>query len=234
MKTRFGLSLVWLLLVATLPAQTTTRIHHTFYDLTYYTKQCSSIMGFYVQTADHTAHIRQIDRTSFTADDKAPHSCAVDFDKVFADYNVPFSGDLQQRIDKGHINPYQAFSFTDAAADESMLYSNVCPQISHVNEQEWRRVEAEVIKRSKSFGDVKVWTGVLISTSHPQLVGSLLKPDFYWKVISYKVNGLEKQEAWLSKNDSTNTHTLASQAVNSVAHVRDVINQYYRWFSPGF
>jgi DNA/RNA endonuclease G (NUC1) len=228
-------SFVLLLLSGALSSvgQVTTLIEHSFYNITFYTKLCSPIMGYYVQTAEHAANTAHVPRGSFRNDDKAPAACRMDYKTEYKTYNTTHA-DLQHRMDEGHINPYNAFSFSPDAAKETMLFDNVCPQISHVNEQEWNKVEAEVMKRSKAYGDVKVWTGVLISISHPKRMGVVPIPDFYWKVISYKNNGAEQKEAWLSKNDPSNTHTVARQAVNTPSHVLTVIHQYYPSFQPGF
>lgn len=211
----------------------TTLIKHTYYDITFVPRFCSPIMGYYVQTKEHADNLSSIPRGSFRNDDKAPAACRYDYKTEYKTWNTTHT-DLQHRMDEGHINPYKAFCFSAEAAKETMLFDNVCPQISHVNEQEWQRVEAEVIKRAKLYGDVKVWTGVLISISHPKRMGSVPIPDFYWKVISYKVNGVEKKEAWLSKNDPSNTHTVAAQAADNASHILAVIRQYYPNFNPGF
>jgi DNA/RNA endonuclease G (NUC1) len=214
--------------------QTTTLIKHTWYTITFNTDQCSAIMGYYLQTAEHAAQRKKVARSSFRKDELAPESCDANFNKEYAAYNKQYKSDLQQRMDKGHINPYDAFTFSEDAAKETMLYDNVCPQISHVNQQEWRQVEAEVMDRSERYGDVKVWTGVLISKAHPRYMGSLLIPDYYWKIIAYKKNGTVQREAWLSSNKPANTHTKAIQARSDPARVIKVIRQYYPKYNPGF
>ncbi|MCW3122344.1 MAG: nucA 1 [Flavipsychrobacter sp.] len=215
-------------------AQKTVLIKHKWYTITYSTDQCSPIMGYYVQTQAHAKARTKIDRGDFKVDPMTPKMCDISYSKEYAEYNKQYPQDLQRRMDKGHISPYEAFTFAEDAAKESMYYDNVCPQISHVNEQEWRQVEAEVQDRSATYGDVKVWTGVLISKSHPRMMGHIGIPDYYWKVISYKKSGKTQREAWLSHNVPENLDTKAAQAVSTFDRVVKVIHQYYPKFTPDF
>jgi len=80
---------------------------------------------------------------------------------------------------------------------------------------------------SPTYGDVKIWTGVLISTAHPKHVGILFMPDYYWKVIEYTKNGKDTVEAWLGLNDPSNTSTNPVDIVAKVPHLKKVIHQYY-------
>jgi hypothetical protein len=70
MKTKLTLIAAVLLFAQAmcLYGQTTKLIRHTRYELRFYTKQCSSITGYHEQTAEHTAHLRQIERNSFKPD----------------------------------------------------------------------------------------------------------------------------------------------------------------------
>lgn len=107
------------------------------------------------------------------------------------------------------------------------MFENVCPQISHVNEYKWEKIEEEVMKRAKACGDVKVWTGALINTTHSTLIVDTLIPDYYRKVIAYKKDGTKVEEAWLSKNGHTNAHTLAVQAQDTMVHILELVHEYY-------
>lgn len=219
-------------------AQHTVTIHHTNYDNIFDTVLCSEIEGYYVQTAEHAAEsiAKKIKRGSFTKDPDQPSACKLKYPGSYSTYNKQFDKtDLQHRLDKGHVNPYSAFQYDEVAAAESMYYSNVCPQISFFNEHQWERVEQYVLKTvSPQYGDVKVWTGVLISISHPKKAGDLFIPDYYWKVIQYKKDGSDTQEAWLGPNSSDNTSTKPADILTTVPHLKQVIAQYYPAFKFDF
>jgi len=215
-------------------AQHTMVIRHKYYINTFDTVQGAEILGYYVQTAAHAAiandKTKKVVRNGaqFTQDPELAKRYQLNFKKIYAAYNKPYSNDLQHRIDKGHINPYTAFAFAEDAADESMYYSNVCPQISFFNEHQWEQVEMYVLKTiAPNYGDTKVWTGVLISTSHPKHIGTLFMPDYYWKVITYTKNGKPVQEAWLGPNKPSNTSTRPADIVITATHLKEVIKQYY-------
>ncbi len=70
------------------------------------------------------------------------------------------------------------------------------------------------------YGDVQVWTGVLVSTAHKRMAGLLFIPDYYWKVIAYKKNGTPTQEAWLGPNKPTNTSTDPTAIATTVADLK--------------
>jgi DNA/RNA endonuclease G (NUC1) len=231
--------LIFLWMSAVFPAwgyaQHTVTIQHTYYTNTFDTVQCSEIQGYYMQTAAHTASTVKIKRSAFTNDPEQPAACKLNYASSYSTYNAPFKGDLQNRLDKGHVNPYSAMEFDETAAAESMYYSNVCPQIAYFNEHQWERVEQYVLKTvAAKYGDVQVWTGVLVSTAHPCKAGSLFIPDYYWKVIAYKKNGQAMQEAWMGPNKSTNTSTDPTAIATTVADLKRVILQYYPKFKFDF
>jgi DNA/RNA endonuclease G (NUC1) len=217
-------------------AQHAVTIKHTYYTNTFDTAQCSEIQGYYVQTVAHTASTNKIKRTAFTNDPEQPAACKLSYASIYSTYNTQFEkGDLAHRLDKGHVNPYSAMEFDETAASESMYYSNVCPQISYFNEHQWEQVEQYVLKTvAPTYGDVQVWTGVLVSTAHPRKAGKLFIPDYYWKVISYAKSGKTMQEAWLGPNKSTNTSTSPDSIATTVPDVKRVILQYYPKFSFDF
>ncbi len=233
-------TIILLCLLAMLPAagyaQHTVTIQHTYYTNTFDTVQCSEIQGYYVQTTAHTASTNKIKRTAFTNDPQQPDACKFKYASIYSTYNAQFQkGDLQNRLDKGHVNPYSAMEFDETAAAESMYYSNVCPQISYFNEHQWERVEQYVLKTvAVQYGDVQVWTGVLVSTAHKRMAGILFIPDYYWKVIAYKKNGTPTQEAWLGLNKPTNTSTDPTAIATTVADLKRVILQYYPNFKFDF
>lgn len=235
------LLLILLAFPAVALAQHTVIIRHKSYTNLFDTVQNAEIEGFYIQTAEHALTVndktKKIPRPAgFTQDPDAPACCRPNYKSIYQTYNKQYDkSDLQDRLDMGHVNPYNAFAFNETAARESMYYSNVCPQISYFNEHQWEQVEMYVLKKvSPQFGDVKVWTGVLISTSHPRPAGKLFIPDYYWKLIQYQKDGRTVQEAWLGPNKPSNTSTKPKDIVVSPSDLKRIILQYYPKFSFDF
>lgn len=216
-------------------AQHTVTVKHTDYTNTFDTVQCSEIQGYYVQTTEHTASANKIKRTAFTNDPEQPSRCQLSYNSIYVAYNKKYHTGDSMKIDRGHVNPYSAMEFDETAASESMYYSNVCPQYSYFNEHQWERVEQYVLKTiAPKYGDVQVWTGVLVSTAHPKKMGKLFIPDYYWKVISYTANGKTVQKAWLGPNKASNRSTDPNAIATTAADVKRVILQYYPKFSFDF
>jgi len=222
-------------------AQRAVIIKHANYTNLFDTVQCSEIQGFYVETTEHAAISVDPDKkvkrpSSFTNDPDAPSPCRLDYKANYKAYNDQFeTADKHNRLDQGHINPFEAMNFDETAGKESMFYTNVCPQIAYFNEHQWARVELYVVKTvAKQFGDVKVWTGALVSTSHPRKAGKLFIPDYYWKVIEYNKDGETMQEAWLGRNRPTNTSTNPDDIAVEVANLKRIIQQYYPKFGFDF
>ena len=214
-------------------AQHVITIKHTYYTMTYDTAQKSELIGFYVQTKAHAMiscdSKQAIDRTSVAIFKEDPlidkYIQDIVTNKAYSDWNAAHPN---QRIDKGHVVPYSAMDFDMTAALESMYIENTCPQASRFNEHQWEQVEMYVLKTvALVYGDTKVWTGVLISVSHPKRINQMYMPDYYWKVIQYTKNGKTVEEAWLGVNDWSNTDTNPNDIVADPAHVKQVILQYY-------
>lgn len=211
-------------------AQHTIEVKHSYYTMLYDTVQYAELIGFYVQTKDHynQSLVAKIDRSTVAAFKQDP--------LILPRYQV--ANDLQytswnkahpnKKRDRGHVNPYTAFDFDLTAAKESMYFTNTCPQVSFFNEHQWEQVEMYVLKTvCPAYGDVKVWTGVLISTSHPKMMNAVPEPDYYWKVIEYVKGGKTVQEAWLGPNDESNTSTKPTDIVSTPDKVKTVMLQYY-------
>lgn len=213
-------------------AQKTIEVKHTYYTMTYEVTQYAEIVGYYVQTKEHALisldKNHKIDRStigSFKQDPDIDPKYQVANDKEYSSWNKAHPDDP---MDKGHVNPYSAFDFDETAAKESMYYTNTCPQSKYFNEHQWEAVEQYVLRTvAPTYGDVQVWTGVLISKSHPKTMNDVPKPDYYWKLIKYQKDGQETTEAWLGVNDKSNHSTDPDAIKDDPVHLRKVIKQYY-------
>ena len=215
-------------------AQNTITIKHTYYTIEAYdTAHRSELIGFYIQTKEHALismdKTSAIDRSSVGVFKQYPliplYIQEIVTNDVYSDWNKAHKN---QKVDKGHLVPYSAMDFNLTAALESMYLENTCPQAPRFNEHQWEQVEMYVLKTvSPQYGDVKVWTGVLIDDKKALRIGPLYMPDFYWKVIEYVKDGKKVQEAWLGVNNWSNADTDPTHIATSVAAVKQKVSQYY-------
>lgn len=222
-----------LLIVNFLYSQHTIEIKHTYYTMQFDTLQSTELLGYYIQTTAHSTSSFKTPRTGkfarFTKDPLLEGRVAAN-DKQYISWNKMHP---DKRRDRGHINPFSAFNFAEDAALESMHYSNTAPQASYFNEHQWQAVEQYVMKLSRGsktsapVDSIKVWTGVLISPTHPKKMNNVFEPDYYWKVISYKKNGEPVIESWLGVNESTNRNTDPDAIKIDLSYVKALILQYY-------
>jgi DNA/RNA endonuclease G (NUC1) len=134
------------------------------------TLQSTELLGYYIQTTAHSTSTFKTPRTGkfsrFTKDPLLEGRVTAN-DKQYVSWNKAHP---DQKRDRGHINPFSAFNFSEDAALESMYYSNTAPQASYFNEHQWQAVEQYIMKLSRgkcnpvpAIDSIKVWTGVLIS-----------------------------------------------------------------------
>jgi DNA/RNA endonuclease G (NUC1) len=209
-------------------AQHTIAIQHKYYDVQFDTIFCAGILNHYTQTIEHynmaTLKRKGAALTEFHVDPLIPKR----FQKVgksdYASYNAQFKGDKSQTMDIGHEVPYEAMAFDSTAAEETMYFqSNTQFQISFFNEHQWAFVEKVVLDSIGSKYNAEVYTGVLISLSHPKKWHEAFIPDYYFKVSVY--NG--QTEAWLGSNTPSNKSTKVVDIVLPVQKLKSIILQYY-------
>ena len=209
-------------------------IKHTYYTSEYDTAHRAEILGYYIQTKEHALiscdKNKALDRKGFATFKQDPliplYIQNIVTNDAYYNWN---QNHPDKKIDKGHVVPYSAMDFDSTGAYESMYLENTNPQVSYFNEHQWEAVEMYVLKNvAPTYGDTKVWTGCLISKSNPVKIDALYMPDFYWKVIQYKKNGVLVEEAWLGSNkfsdpkDTNPTHILSTPD-----KVKQVIHEYY-------
>lgn len=230
---RTGLLLVALFISCLLPAQHTIEVHHTYYTMWFDTVQSAELMGYYIQTTAHATAQPKMPRTgkfSRFTNDPLLEGKVIANDEAYKSWNREHP---DNRRDRGHINPFSAFNFAEDAALESMYYSNTCPQASYFNQHQWQGVEQYVMRLSRGnkynnpVDSIQVWTGVLIHPTHPKKMNEVFEPDYYWKLIRYKQNGLTEMKAWLGLNSTENTDTKPASIEVEVAHLKEMIREYY-------
>ena len=208
-------------------AQHTVESKNAYYSRIYDTILRGELITHYVQSGEHATEKEQIDRktvAAFHADSSLPSRFQVpDFDEEYTEWNKAHPDD---EMDRGHVVPYKAMAFSAQSAFLSMCRTNTWAQSKYFNEHQWEKCEVNVIDSFclKYQTDVDVWTGVLVSISHPKKIGAYIYvPDYYWKVVL--CNG--KYYAWLGANNAQNKDTKPADMVCTPEHLKQVILQYY-------
>lgn len=235
---KYPLKKSWLLCILLWPAllvqaQHTIEVHHRYYTMWFDTVQSAELAGYYIQTTAHANAQPKMPRTGkfsrFTADPLLEGKVLAN-DAAYKSWNRAHPDD---RRDRGHINPFGAFNFAEDAALESMYYSNTCPQASYFNQHQWQGVEQVVMRMSKGnahtmpVDSIHVWTGVLIHPDHPKKMNGVFEPDYYWKVIVYKLDGQFFSKAWLGENSVSNTNTNPAAIETELGQLKERIASYY-------
>lgn len=121
----------------------------------------------------------------FRADNRVP----LQYESTNEDYS--HSG-----YDKGHLTPSGDMT-NSVAQDESFLLSNIAPQASKFNQQQWRLLEASV-KHKYEY----VITGVLFDEYKIKLIGNgVLVPTHFYKIVADRDCSL----AYIADNDDDTT-----------------------------
>lgn len=222
------LTLLLVLTTITVQAQHAIVLKHKYYDVQFDTVFCAGILNHYTQTITHATgtNLKRAGSalTEFHADPLVPKRFQTVTKADYASYNAQFKGDKSQTMDIGHEVPYEAMAFDSVAAEETMyLQSNTQFQVSYFNEHQWAFVEKVVLDSIGKLYNAEVYTGVLISFSHPKRWHQAYIPDYYFKVVVY--NGIV--EAWLGANTSDNRSIKTVDINIPLDKLKSIILQYY-------
>ena len=214
---------------APLFSQHTIRIKHTYYNVLFDTVFYQGILNDYWQTTEHYKMVQsgqptKVDRrtcASFKQDTLISKRFQLASQKDYDSYN---DDNPSHKINVGHIIPFEAMAFNPTAAKETMLFNtNTAFQDGYENQHQWAATEKYVLDLAATQDSIHVFTGVLVSFSHPKKYGKIFIPDYYFKVAVEH----GKTEAWLAVNASSNTSTKPSDILIDVAKLKSIILQYY-------
>lgn len=114
----------------------------------------------------------QSERTRFKADRDLPPQ----FRSTPKDYeNTPL-------YDRGHLANAQNAGDDEAMAD-TMLMSNIVPQVYTMNRGSWKVLETQIAKAVRRGTELYVITGVLTNKSHEQVGHGVVVPTHLFKVV---------------------------------------------------
>lgn len=106
--------------------------------------------------------------------------------------------------DRGHLVPAADMRRTLEIANESMLFSNICPMTPELNRNAWREIESYVRKRAMECDETFVATGPLYDELHCAMGfdDGLMIPSGFWKAAAFHRNGGWTVQAWTAgQND---------------------------------
>lgn len=91
-----------------------------------------------------------------------------------------------QRYDHGHMCPAADNQWSDIAMEQSFYLTNMCPQNSDLNRDEWADLEKECRKWANIYGELFIVCGPIFYNGKNQTIGGpkeIWVPDAFFKVI---------------------------------------------------
>jgi endonuclease G len=107
-------------------------------------------------------------------------------DPILVKSGMPFVTAAEYKrtgFDRGHLAPAADFSFSQAANDETFVFSNIAPQTKLLNRGAWLRLEQQVRRWACGEGEVTIITGPVITASDQHLPSGLMIPQSFFKII---------------------------------------------------
>lgn len=110
-----------------------------------------------------------------------------------ADKSIPtaFSASLNDYrnsgYDKGHATPFADLATADSQHD-SFTLTNIMPQAPKNNQQAWRLLEESVRESTKGGNSAYVITGAIYNSNLIKKVGTVLVPDYIYKIVYSDTN----------------------------------------------
>jgi len=147
-------------------------IHYEYYSVSYCDQNKSSEWAIYSLDREKIYNLKKYPRpNNFRKDTNGKGSSLENYRK---------SG-----FDRGHLVPARDMSFNEVALSESFFMTNISPQRQGLNRGAWRKLENEIIKRSKDWknnkGKVVIITG---QYSGYETIGEdkIIVPEFFYKI----------------------------------------------------
>lgn len=151
---------------------------------------------------------------------------AFDRDNAFhADKSIPtaFSASLtdyrNSGYDKGHATPFADLGSL-ASQHDSFTLTNIMPQAPKNNQQAWRLLEESVRNTiSSSQEDAYVITGTIYNSNLIKKVGTVLVPDYIYKVVFYPKSNIEDCYLVQNTNDAK-VHKLSTLDLENMTGIK--------------
>jgi endonuclease G len=86
--------------------------------------------------------------------------------------------------DRGHLAPAGDMKWSELAMEESFYLSNVCPQVSGLNQGIWKTIEGECRQWAVDYGEVWIVTGPVVKEGALRIgKNEVVVPQYFYKVI---------------------------------------------------
>lgn len=88
--------------------------------------------------------------------------------------------------DRGHMAPAADMKWSEQAMKESFYMTNICPQNSNLNREDWRRLEEHVRTLAVENESVCIAVGPIVKSRKPKTIGQkhkIVVPDAFFKVL---------------------------------------------------
>lgn len=122
------------------------------------------------------------------------NSCAKRKDKFRADTQLTAaqfpkelvigeSGYKNSGFDRGHMAPSGDFIWDQSINEDTFFMTNMSPQTAELNQKTWNALEDHVRNWACGFGELKVYTGPIISKDMKRLSSCVSIPNKFFKVL---------------------------------------------------
>lgn len=170
---KFGLTLIFVLIVFILIAQDVVKIKHTNYTTHFSKSKKYPVLVEWVTTKAMVGCPTPLKRK----DNFKPDPQLVAESNIGADY-------VKSGYDRGHVMPAaDNLCQTPQVQDECFYFTNMIPQTHRLNAGDWKSVETLSRDLAYTNGEVKVWAGAI---GEQKKIGGISVPDKCWKVIYIK------------------------------------------------
>lgn len=123
--------------------------------------------------------------------------------------------------DRGHMCPSGDNKWSEAAQEQSFLFTNICPQDGGLNRGDWNELEIACRKWADEYGDLYIVTGPILYRGRHKTIGKnkVVVPEAFFKVV-LRTKGTPCAIGFIYKNTSGNRPK--SAYVNTVDEVERI------------
>ncbi len=160
-------------------------------------------------TDDHITGPYKREGVKFHEDEDVPTPRATDADYRSSGY------------DRGHMCPSGDNKWSQAAQEESFLFTNICPQIHNLNAGDWNELENKCRVWAETYGDVYIVCGPVFLNRKHKTIGQnkVVVPEAFFKVV-LRTGDEPKAIGFIYRNEKRNSPM--SSYVNTIDDVERI------------
>lgn len=123
-------------------------------------------------------------------------------------------------FDRGHLVPAADMRLNYTSMSQSFFMSNISPQVAGFNRGVWSRIENEVRRWTKTYGELYIVTGPVLEPALPVIGRGVSVPRYFYKIIFDNTSKKPKMLAFLIENKSDKRHI--SEFVTTVDEIESM------------